>query len=96
MRQLLAGEWARTAAAALALALLAAALAVMVPGPVKGDLLVGLYFASLSLLLWLRSVWIVRARAVRSSGLGHLIALALGLGIGGTLIAADIITAGRL
>ena len=69
---------------------------VMVPGPVKGDLLVGLYFASLSLLLWLRSVWIVRARAVRSSGLGHLIALALGLGIGGTLIAADIITAGRL
>ena len=62
----------------------------------KGDLVVGLYFASVSLLFWLRSVSLTRGRAVKPSGNGYMIAMTLGLGIGGVLIAADVLTAGRL
>ena len=96
-RQLLAREWARTAVASLSLAILAGAIAVAENSrTLKGDLVVGLYFASVSLLFWLRSVSLTRGRAVKPSGNGYLIAMTLGLGIGGVLIAADVLTAGRL
>jgi hypothetical protein len=61
-----------------------------------GDLIVGLYFAALSLAFWLRRAWITSRRGVRPLVAGYLYALAGALAVGGMLILADIVSAGRL
>ena len=61
-----------------------------------GDLVVGLYFAALSLLFWARASWIDRGRTVMPRVRGYATALTIGLGTGGLLVAADIVSAGRL
>jgi hypothetical protein len=59
-----------------------------------GDLLLGLWFAGLSLLCWGRAAAIDRGRAISPSIAFGVVAL--GLGVGGALLVTDIATAGQL
>jgi hypothetical protein len=96
-RRRLAREWAWTSATSLIVALVAG-LSAMAAEPRRdtGDLLVGLYFAALNLYFWARASWIQRGRTIMPSVGGYAAALAIGLGTGGLLVAADIISGGRL
>jgi hypothetical protein len=96
-RHLLAREWAWTSATSLIVALVAGLSATAhQPQRDAGDLLVGLYFAALSLLFWARASWIQRGRTITPSIRGYAAALVIGLGTGGLLVAADIVSGGRL
>lgn len=97
VHRLLTRKWAWTSALALTVALLAG-LSTTAAGRQRdtGDLLMGLYFAALSLLLWARAIWIQRKRAIMPSVRRHVAALVVGLGTGGLLVAADIVSGGRL
>lgn len=96
-RRVLALQWALTSGTSLFAAVLAGLRAMTAtPSWDRGDLLVGLYFAALSLLLWARSAWIRRGRSITPGTSGHLAALAVGLGAGAALMVADIATSGRL
>lgn len=97
VRRLLAREWAWTSATSLMVALVAGLSATATePRRDTGDVLAGLYFAALSLLFWARARWIQSGRAIMPSVRGYAAALVIGLGAGGLLVAADIISAGRL
>lgn len=90
-------EWKRTAGIALLVAVIAGVRArLATPRWDTGDLLVGLYFAALSLLSWLHAVRAgeppARARSVRLRRW----ALLLGIAVGALLALADITTSGAL
>ena len=90
-------EWKRTAGIALLVAVIAGVRArLATPRWDPGDLLVGLYFAALSLLSWLHAVCggepPARARSVRLRRW----ALLLGIAVGALLALADITTSGAL
>lgn len=93
----MAREWAWTSATSLIVALVAGLSATAnQPQRDTGDLVVGLYFAALSLWFWARASWNHRGRTIMPSVGGYAAALTIGLGTGGLLVAADIVSAGRL
>jgi EmrB/QacA subfamily drug resistance transporter len=93
----LARQWHRNSVMALAVAAIAGVRAAADrPRWDTGDLLLGLWFAGLSLLYWGRAAAIDRARAISPSIAFGVVVLALGLGVGGALLVTDIATAGRL
>lgn len=93
----LAREWKRTAGIALLVAVVAGIRAGLATPPWDtGDLLVGLYFAVLSLLFWLRAIRLTEGPAREPSVYLRWAALLLGLGVGGLLVLVDIATGGGL
>jgi hypothetical protein len=91
----LAREWAWTSVTSLVVALLAGLRAITSSSRWgSGDLLVGLYFAALSLLFWARARWIRTGRAIGPTARGYVAALALGAG--GVLVVIDVLSAGRV
>ena len=60
------------------------------------DLLVGLYFAGLSLLFWVRGSKVERLRGIERSAAVLITSVAVGLGIAGVLVLIDIGAAVRL
>ena len=94
---LLAHAWQRTALMPLAVSALAGIHAATAePRWDTGDLLVGLYFALLSLLLWAFSTWLTRNRLALSPNGMRVISVALGIGVGTVLVLIDIATSGRV
>ena len=97
VRRLLAREWGWVSGTSLLVALLAGLHAASGnPRWERGDLIVGLYFATISLIHWVRAVWIGSGRAVMPSVRGYAIALATTFGIGVGLVIADVLSVGRL
>ena len=93
-RWMLAREWKRASVLSLMLAALAGVRAGSgQPRWDTGDLLVGLYFAGLSLLFWVRGARVECLRGIERSAAVLITSLAVGLGIGGVLVLIDIGTA---
>lgn len=96
LRHLLAGEWKRTAVIALLIAVVAGIRAqASTPSWDTGDLLVGLYFATLSLVFWLGAIWVRQGPAGAFRRL-RLAGLVVGVGLGGVLALLDVVTNGVL
>ena len=93
-RWMLAREWKRASVLSLILAALTGVRAGSAqPRWDTGDLLVGLYFAGLSLLFWARGARLQRLRGIERSAAVLITSLAVGLGIGGVVVLIDIGTA---
>jgi len=94
---LLADEWQRSSIFSFAVSALAGVRAAAArPRSDTGDLFVGLYFASLSLLFWTRALAIRRVAAIRPPVSSRIAALALGVSIGAALVVLDVAAAGLL
>jgi hypothetical protein len=88
-----AGEWERTAWAALLVAVGAGVLAAVDRWDV-GDLVVGVYFAAISLLLWTQGARIRLARSAAPFTRTVSLALVVALCLGALLGALDVVTGG--
>lgn len=96
MRDVLARQWERTSVMTFAFAaLLGVRAGSATPRWDPGDLLVGVYFLSLSLLFWIRAAQLRRGRGYEGSA-ARTIALVTGLGVGAVLVLMDMLTAGHV
>ena len=90
-------EWKLAAVIALLVAAVAGVRAgLATPRWDTGDLLVGLYFAALSLPLWLRAMRLTGRRAHELFTRPHRTAVLLGLAVGGPLPILDLATGGAV
>ena len=96
-RQERARGWERTAALTLLVAVGAGVLAATSsPRWDVGDLLVGVYFAAVSLMLWVQSARIRLARSAAPFTRPVMTALGIALGVGVFLMVADLATHGAI